>query len=60
MSFGCEAGLYTEAIPAPAVIFGPGNIADAHRPDEFVLASDLATTLERLTSTVRDFCTGNA
>lgn len=56
VSFGCEAGLYTETLPAPAVIFGPGNIADAHRPDEYVLASDLATTLDRLTSTIHQFC----
>ena len=56
VSFGCEAGLYTEALPAPAVIYGPGNIADAHRPDEYVLARDLEATVSRLSAAVEQFC----
>lgn len=56
VGFGCEAGLYVEALPAPAVIFGPGNIADAHRPDEYVLASDLAIAADHLVSTIDRFC----
>ncbi len=34
-SFMCEAGLYTEA-GMPAVVCGPGHIAQAHKPDEYV------------------------
>lgn len=56
VSFGCEAGLYTEMLPVPAVIFGPGNIADAHRPGEYVMADDLATTADHLASTIDQFC----
>jgi len=36
IDYGTEGGLYAEAMPATVVIFGPGDIADAHRPDEFV------------------------
>lgn len=55
VSFGCEAGLYVEALPGAAVIFGPGNIADAHRPDEYVLAPDLAMAADNLISVIDRF-----
>lgn len=57
VSFGCEAGLYAQALPAPAVIYGPGNIADAHRPDEYVVAGDLVVAADRIASVVTEFCT---
>ena len=60
VSFGCEAGLYAETLPAPAVIYGPGNIADAHRPDEYVVAGDLALAADRVTSVISEFCTSAA
>ncbi len=56
VSFGCEAGLYADALPAPAVIFGPGDIADAHRPDESVPVSDLERAAAALSATVEQFC----
>lgn len=56
VAFGCEAGLYAQTLPAPAVIFGPGNIADAHRPDEYVRATDLQIASDRLLSTIDSFC----
>lgn len=60
VAFGCEAGLYTQTLPAPAVIFGPGNIADAHRPDEYVRARDLQIASDRLLSTIDFFCSNPA
>lgn len=36
VDFGCEAGLYSACLDTPSVIFGPGDIADAHKPDEFI------------------------
>ena len=36
ISFGCEAGLYAESLSAPTIVYGPGSITDAHRPNEFV------------------------
>jgi acetylornithine deacetylase len=41
VSFGTEAGLFAAA-GMPAVICGPGHIAQAHRPDEYVELSQLA------------------
>ncbi|MEE8515363.1 MAG: acetylornithine deacetylase [Alphaproteobacteria bacterium] len=35
ISFATEAGLYQEAA-IPTIVCGPGDIKDAHRPDEFV------------------------
>ena len=40
VSYGTEAGLFQRA-GIDAIICGPGDIARAHRPDEFILASEL-------------------
>jgi acetylornithine deacetylase len=41
VSYGTEAGLYQQA-GIDSIICGPGDIARAHKPDEFILASELA------------------
>ncbi|RRI02052.1 acetylornithine deacetylase [Mesorhizobium tamadayense] len=41
VSYGTEAGLYQVA-GFDAIICGPGDIGRAHRPDEYILASELA------------------
>ncbi|MCF3642474.1 acetylornithine deacetylase [Rhizobium sp. TRM95111] len=41
VSYGTEAGLYQRA-GIDAIICGPGDIARAHKPDEFILTSELA------------------
>jgi len=40
VSYGTEAGLY-QAAGIDAVICGPGDIGRAHKPDEFILESEL-------------------
>lgn len=40
VSYGTEAGLFERAGPA-AVICGPGDIAQAHAPDEFIAVAQL-------------------
>ena len=40
MSYGTEAGLFEEA-GCPTVICGPGDIAQAHQPNEFILKSQI-------------------
>lgn len=45
--FGSEAGLFAQA-GWPAVVCGPGEIAQAHQPDEFVELAQLARCLELL------------
>jgi acetylornithine deacetylase len=49
-SYVCEAGLFAE-VGIPAVICGPGNIAQAHKPNEYVDQSQIdacSKFLERL------------
>lgn len=40
VSYGTEGGFYQEA-GIPTIICGPGHIAQAHQPDEFVAVSEL-------------------
>jgi acetylornithine deacetylase len=50
VSYGTEAGLFQDG-GCPSVICGPGDIEQAHRPDEFILPSELdrcLVFLERL------------
>jgi acetylornithine deacetylase len=41
VSYGTEAGLF-QKMGVPSVILGPGDIAEAHRPNEFVALDQLA------------------
>jgi len=45
--FGTEAGLFQTA-GISSIICGPGSIAQAHKPDEFIEISQLAACLEML------------
>ena len=36
VSFGTEGGLFTQQLGIPTVVCGPGNIEQAHKPDEFI------------------------
>jgi acetylornithine deacetylase len=40
LAFGSEAGLFQQA-GIPAVVCGPGSIAQAHQPDEWIARSEL-------------------
>ena len=51
VGFGTEASLFVGIADIPAVVIGPGGIAQAHKPDEFVELSallDCAGFVERL------------
>jgi acetylornithine deacetylase len=53
VSYGTEAGLFQE-MGVPTVILGPGDIAEAHRPNEFVALEQLAQCeifMQRITET---------
>lgn len=41
VSYGTEGGYY-EAAGIPTIICGPGNIAQAHQPDEWIAEAELA------------------
>ena len=42
ITFGTEGGLFQKELGIPAVVCGPGNIAVAHKPDEYVSEEQLA------------------
>ncbi len=55
VSYATEAGLFEQA-GCPAVVCGPGDIAQAHAADEFVAISQLEMCLkflEELTARLR-------
>jgi acetylornithine deacetylase len=39
--FGTEASLFVSMADIPAIVIGPGSIAQAHKPDEYVEMSEL-------------------
>jgi acetylornithine deacetylase len=41
VAYGTEAGLFQEA-GIPSVVCGPGNIQQAHKPNEFIEISQVA------------------
>lgn len=47
VSYGTEAGLFNEA-GAASVICGPGNISEAHKPNEFIEREELHKCMEVL------------
>ena len=53
--YGSEAGIFQGA-GMPALILGPGSIAQAHQPEEWVEVSELEACLVFLGELVRDFC----
>ncbi|HWX62200.1 acetylornithine deacetylase [Bradyrhizobium sp.] len=53
VSFGTEASLFVQMADIPSIVVGPGSIAQAHKPDEYVEMSELlncAGFIERLIS----------
>ena len=42
VAYGTEAGLFVEMLGVPTVVCGPGDMAQGHRPDEYVAESALA------------------
>ncbi len=51
VAFGTEGGLFQTILGIPTIICGPGSIAQAHRPNEFIAVDQLArceTFIERL------------
>jgi len=51
VAFGTEGGLFQTILGIPTIICGPGSIAQAHRPNEFIAVDQLVrceTFIERL------------
>ncbi|WP_224543055.1 acetylornithine deacetylase [Mesorhizobium sp. CA16] len=56
VSYGTEAGLY-QAAGLDAIICGPGDIGRAHKPDEYIFASEL-TACRQLIDALGARCVG--
>ena len=55
VDFGTEAGLLQQALKGPVVVCGPGDMAQGHRPDEYLEQSqldDAVAFLRRLAATL--------
>jgi acetylornithine deacetylase len=39
--YGTEAGIFRRTLGVPTVVCGPGDIAQAHQPNEFILAAQI-------------------
>lgn len=55
VNFGTEAPFFNQ-LGMETLVLGPGNIAQAHQPDEYLLIERIAPTLSILKSLIRQFC----
>jgi acetylornithine deacetylase len=56
VAFGTEGGLFQECLDLPTVICGPGDIAQAHKPDEFISEEQLSACSRFLDRMVDQLC----
>lgn len=56
VAFATEASLFQKSGGIPAVVCGPGNIAQAHKPDEYIALSEVAKA-EAFMRRLLDACT---
>ena len=56
ISYGTEGGLFAAALDVSVVICGPGDIAVAHRPDEYVTVDQLLRCERFLCGVVQQIC----
>jgi acetylornithine deacetylase len=57
VSYGTEAGIFRATMDVPTVICGPGDIAQAHQPNEFVARSQVEQC-ERFMQRMTEWCAG--
>jgi acetylornithine deacetylase len=56
MPYGCDMGLTTRVGGIPTVVFGPGDVRNAHAPNEYVPIVDLVDSCRALALTIVRFC----
>jgi acetylornithine deacetylase len=56
MTYGADMRLLIGEGHTPTVLFGPGDVRQAHRPDEFVPVADLITAVRTLALVALRFC----
>lgn len=55
-AFGSDASQF--AAVAPTLLFGPGSMAQAHRPDEYIDVMQLRQSVAALTKLISDYDVG--
>jgi acetylornithine deacetylase len=56
MTYGADMRLLVNEGNTPTVLFGPGDVRQAHRPDEYVPLEDLVVVVQTLALTALRFC----
>ena len=56
MTYGADMRLMVNEGGIPTIMFGPGNVRQAHQPDEYVPLADLKTCTQTLALTILRFC----
>ncbi|HSR42685.1 MAG TPA: ArgE/DapE family deacylase [Longimicrobiales bacterium] len=56
MPYGADMGLLVHYGGVPTVLYGPGDVRRAHRPDEWVAVEELATMARTLAVAILRFC----
>jgi acetylornithine deacetylase len=56
MTYGSDMRLLVNQEHTPAVLFGPGDVRQTHKPDEFVPLYDLLVVTRTLALTALQFC----
>lgn len=58
VTYGSDLRLFTNHAGVPAVLYGPGNIAQAHTVDEWVDLEEVFTTAKVLAYIITEWCGG--
>lgn len=56
MTYGADMRLLVNEGGTPSVLFGPGDVRQSHRPDEYVSVADLVVAARTLALTAMRFC----
>jgi acetylornithine deacetylase len=56
MTYGADMRLLVNEGQIPTVLFGPGDVRNAHKPNEFVPVEELVTAVRTLALTALRFC----
>lgn len=56
MTYGSDMRLLVHVGHTPALLFGPGDVRQAHRPDESIAVSDLEAAAKTMALTALRFC----
>ncbi|VAW86734.1 Acetylornithine deacetylase, partial [hydrothermal vent metagenome] len=52
----CTEGPYLTELGIETIILGPGDIDQAHQPDEYLALDRIQPTVELLSKLIRQFC----